>query len=369
MYKRLRDKQWYEDIYDKTTVDIGRRGEKSYDAFRTELVQKMLEHDPPEDPKRPGNIGLINMGYMSLVGNRLLDRYDNREVAIKEWMERDKEKDQKIADARLSHEPPCQHCGRLGLKIFSKELLEREGSEEVIFILKCSKCDRNSSYWEDGSEWEGAHTYCPKCNTEMEHKTIKRGEVLTTTYTCPKCEHSFKDKLDLRHKQEPEDPDYDKDRYRYCFHDKKYLENLREIKAGILRFAELGKIIKEKNEHKEVDEAVAKIRKPRVADLISLLTPVLEKNGYIELRFEKPEVERNLTVEFSCLDSKNDRNDYSSRSELKRLIEKTLKETNWRLMTDGVSFRLGYLSGRLKAYENQEELRGLVEKQFKKNKV
>jgi len=60
------------------------------------------------------------------------------------------------------------------------------------------------------------------------------------------------------------------------------------------------------------------------------------------------------------LDSKSDRKDYDSRKTLKKLVDSALEETNWRLMSDGISYRLGYLNGRVKAYESEEDLRKLV---------
>lgn len=37
-------------------------------------------------------------------------------------------------------------------------------------------------------------------------------------------------------------------------------------------------------------------------------------------------------------------------------------DTNWRLMTDGISYRTGILTGRLRAYETEEDLLRLVKK-------
>jgi hypothetical protein len=72
-----------------------------------------------------------------------------------------------------------------------------------------------------------------------------------------------------------------------------------------------------------------------------LLTEPLEKAGYIEFHLDKPEMGRDVYVGFSCLDSKTDRQDYDSRKALKKLIDNALKDTNWRLMSDGISYRLG----------------------------
>jgi hypothetical protein len=51
---------------------------------------------------------------------------------------------------------------------------------------------------------------------------------------------------------------------------------------------------------------------------------------------------------------------------LKKLIQKALEDTNWRLMSEGISYRLGYLKGRLRAYESEEDLKKLVLQKAKK---
>jgi hypothetical protein len=45
---------------------------------------------------------------------------------------------------------------------------------------------------------------------------------------------------------------------------------------------------------------------------------------------------------------------------LKKLIKGVLEDTNWRLMSDGVQYRLGILTGRLKAYEREEDLTTII---------
>ena len=49
-----------------------------------------------------------------------------------------------------------------------------------------------------------------------------------------------------------------------------------------------------------------------------------------------------------------------SRYRLKKLVNKILEGVNWRLMSDGVSCRVGILSGRLRAYERDEDLLKLI---------
>lgn len=113
-------------------------------------------------------------------------------------------------------------------------------------------------------------------------------------------------------------------------------------------------------DNKHIYDAVRDIKKPKIAELIPLLSEPLEKEGYIEFHLDKPELGRDVYVGFSCLDSKSDRKDYDSRKTLKKLVDSALEDTNWRLMSDGISYRLGYLNGRVKAYESIDDRRRLA---------
>lgn len=103
----------------------------------------------------------------------------------------------------------------------------------------------------------------------------------------------------------------------------------------------------------------------RYPRLTPLLAPVLEKAGYIEFSLDKPEMGKDVFIGFSYLDSKSDREDYDSRKTLRKLVNEVLVDTNWRLMSDGISYRLGYLNGRIRAYEREEDLKELVMKSGK----
>lgn len=155
-------------------------------------------------------------------------------------------------------------------------------------------------------------------------------------------------------------PDFATDRPLYCLHDEKVLKEFRDAKWRYEEMARLGKEMKEKEENKHIYEAIAEIKKPKIGELVSILQPILEKEGYIEFSLEKPDLGRFVHVGFSCLDNKSDRSDYDSRKTLQSIIRKGLSETNWHITSDGISYRLGYLTGRLRAYEDEEGLRKLV---------
>lgn len=361
----LKPREHYEDLYDKHTVEDARRSMVYYWEFYEEFEKKL-----PKDDKisRPGNALLLNVFYMQTVGNELLHRYEQREQWINDWMAREEAKDAQIADARLTEEPYCHHCGKRGLRIIDKHLMHRkpgakyDDPEEVLIMLECPHCKKNSAFWEDGTAWKPKPTLCPKCQAEMTHKSAKTKRAITITYSCPGCKHTYKDKIDLSEKKEEPDPEYDKDRVTYCLLDKKFRDKLFKIRSDFEEMARMGKEFKEKEDNKHLYDAANQLEKLKIVELQDKLRPVIEQAGYKEVRFAEPEIGREFVVGISCLDGDSKRNDYTSRHTLKKTIDKALVEANWRLMTTGIEYRLGYLSGKLRAYEGEEELLKLVEK-------
>lgn len=120
MYTHLKDRQYYEDIYDRHAVEWARRDIVYYDNFHDELKRNL-----PKDEKldKPGNAYVLNLFYMQVVGNDLLCRYEERENSITEWTARDRAKDEQLAMARLTSEPTCRHCGEQGLRLTDKMLI------------------------------------------------------------------------------------------------------------------------------------------------------------------------------------------------------------------------------------------------------
>jgi hypothetical protein len=356
----------YHDLYDRLTVESARRGIVHYDRFFNDIKSKLK---PGDKLDRPGNAIVLNVFYMAVVGDELIRRYNQRESTIREWVERDEAKDQKILAARLSSEPVCQHCGKTGLRITSKGLMHRredagyDDPEDVLFMLDCPACGKRSGVWEDGMTWKPQPSRCEKCRKVVDMKSRKSKQRLTFSYTCRSCGHNYRDVMELGDEEEKPDPEFEADRQHYCLLEDEFRERLFAMKRDFEEMARLGKEFKERQDHKEVYEAVKRIKKPKIAELSTLLSGPLEKKGYVEFRLEPPEMGKDVYVGFSCLDSKSERGDYDSRKELKKIIESLLKETNWRLMSDGIHHRLGYLSGRVRAYEHEEDLKDLLQKE------
>lgn len=372
MYSLLKKRSYYEDLYDRLTIESARRGMTYYDNFYAEFESKLPKGEKLD---KPGNAFALNLFYMETVGNELLERNENREGKIQEWISRDQAKDEQISSARLNQEPTRHHCGKQGMRIIDKSLMHRgetyeiDDPEEVLFMLRCPRCDKNSAFWQDGTPWKIRPTVCPKCQSEVTHKTTKTKKAITITYTCTSCKHSFKDKTDLTNKEEKPDPEFEKDRRHFCLQDEEFRERLLKMRHDFMEMARLGKMFKEKEDNKHLYDAMKEMKKPKIAELTTVLAPALEKAGYIDFSLDKPEIGKDVFVGFNCLDGKSERSDRDSEKVLKKTVEKALQDTNWRLMSDGISYRLGYLNGRLRAYENEEDLKKLIERDIKTGKL
>ncbi len=104
------------------------------------------------------------------------------------------------------------------------------------------------------------------------------------------------------------------------------------------------------------------LKKLTVTELENLLSKSLEKEKYVNLSFDKPEIDRYVIIPFTVQEFDKKRSERESENTVRKVIKQTLEKTNWRLMTEGLTYRLGYLSGRLKGYEREEDLVDLLKK-------
>lgn len=179
MRSLVKERSEYEDLYDHTTVFLARIDMKTFLDLRDEWLKIM----PDNEENKYRNPWHLNHLYMIIVGNKLVDRYDEREPAIANMMAEDEARDAKLSSVRLPQEPVCEHCHKTSLRIIDKEFMHRDGHEDdgILFILRCSACEKNTAIWEDGTPWERRHTKCPKCESAMEEKSSRRGKIITTT--------------------------------------------------------------------------------------------------------------------------------------------------------------------------------------------
>lgn len=357
----LKPYEYYSDLYDQATIDRCSRMERRF------LEGELPEMEGKKIPeKNAPNIRKSMAEYFLyfLTG----ERYKDKSEAIRKWMDRDQAKDDKLANTPEPKHIRCLGCSSY-MKVESKHLETDidDKNDRVLFFFECDRCDKRRLFWEDGEEWKYTPPPCPKCSTTFSHVNNREGDIVTTTYSCPKCGHKQVDTMDLADKPKVEeaiDPNFEANRQKYCLSDKEGNEYV-SYTSNITEFVNH---MKDKEENKEVFDAIAKIKKLTIIEVQNLLNPVIEAAGYTKLEFGKPELQRDLHVEFNVQDNTSGRTEYDSIHKLKKLINKTLEETNWRLMGDGVLYKLGFLTGRLRGIEGEENLRKLFEGLEKKAK-
>ena len=108
-----------------------------------------------------------------------------------------------------------------------------------------------------------------------------------------------------------------------------------------------------------------KIEMLTVAQVDKRLNKLLAKNGYKDFGLGKPDMDKELQVLFIAIDNQEGRSGDESKRVVWKLANKELENTNWRLVRSSLDYRVGYIKGKLKAYENKLELEKLVDLKLK----
>lgn len=351
------------------------------DVYKNLLENEELKHISEKDKLKDANI-MLQRTLFVIKGKR----FEKKQETIKRWIEEDKLKQDKQDYTPIPQGIKCPLCK--GAMVFnSSKHLEYFLDNPIIkmmFLFKCTNCKKQQWVYDDGEIRVSKPDLCPKCNKEFDVTSDRKEKVITTFYKCKACGYSKKDTLDLaksdvehkkwqkeqKKKEEENKKLLEKYREEFCLTDeegKEYAETLEAMEVADEVYEE------EKRQYDTITYQTAlHVKRLNIADLENLLTEVVEKEKYVKFTLEKPEMGQQVIVPFNVLDSVSTRRQNISEDTFKKLIKKALEGTNWRLMSDGISYRLGYLSGRLKGYESEEDLiklSGVVKEQKPISKI
>jgi len=360
--KYLEPLQYYEDRYDLQTIETCIRWIKNLQKKLPEVMKKSEPHGIPEEKQRNDWLRATNIVIHSVK----IERFENKEQTLNKWISEDRTKQDRYDNATPA-EVYCPKCTALmpdclkTLHDFANKPLR------VLFFYECPRCNYREGRFDDGKKYESSPTLCENCGSEIK-VSIEENEKEDETiwiYKCTECNYKRVEvdnhrewKLEQEQKKRSDKELLAKHRSEFCFTEK-------EGNEAVLHRKQLTNLVDswEEQEEKKADPAYQKakqLKKLTVAQLQKLLDKKLTEENFINLQFEGPEMGRYVVVPFTAQEADSDREEYDSRNQLKKLVKMALDGTNWRLMSDGVSYRLGYLSGRLKGRENEEELMKLV---------
>jgi hypothetical protein len=338
-YKNLKDEQYYIDLYDRHTVKEGRELIKHWQSDKTKNTFS----------KRELAIGLHIFLYC-FKG----DRFEKKAKIISEFMKDDEAKDKLLESSKAPKRIHCLICGSL-MKPISKDLywgLKDKEEDRVLFMYDCpNKCKPRRAFFNNGEEYIHKPHLCPKCGNPLKIGDKSTKTKIITTETCDSCGYKNRDESDFSIKKDRPDKNFAKDRQKFCLSEKDGQEYI-TFKSELYQ---LGNIIKDAEEGKKLKKKMKHIKKLNIAGLIKFLNKPLKEQGYQGLTFSKPKIDQDLIINFTIQDAEPKRMEYNSQHILKKTIITILKNTNWRLMSSGINYKLGVLSGKLRGKEYKDE--------------
>ena len=359
----LKDKQYYINRYDLLTIkECLKVVEIFRDIYQTGLNNKELKDVPKNDKYSDTTKIMYWMLWMTQA-----QEYKHKKERINEWMEADRIKQEKYDNAIEPQNTHCPSC-KAEMQATNTKHLEDYSDQpmRVMFLFRCSKCKKQEWVYGDRKIRVSKPDLCPKCGKEIKVKHTKKGQVITWVRKCNSCGHSEKevDNFEKRNQEYLQREQEDKkllENYRtdFCLTDKVGEKYLFELEA--MEYAQqIQKEARQKYNNSAYAQ-VSKIKRLTIVNLEKLLTDILEKAHYTKLSFSSPEIGQFIFAPFTLQDADTSRRSNISISTLEKLLKTTLVNINWRL-TDSIDYRLGFLSGRLKGYEREEDLLRLYEK-------
>jgi hypothetical protein len=340
MAKNRKDDQHYEDLYDRMTIS----------------TLKGIEKEKSDLNKYPHTvIEGSSLGYSITHRIKFNDegalRAQKRDITIADWKKNDEEKDRTIE--RYSP-PPVLDCKQCNVRMHFQDYIFLDNNYEVIFAYDCPKeKEHRKLYYNNGVEYVVQRPSCTACGGKIKTETKRTKLTLTFTDTCVDCGKTTKDKLT----RSPDTPVTEEDRKKYCTAFKNSSTLLQDMKkmADLYDYLQNTKAKDILNKELEVD----KIEKLKISVAEERLKKVTADKGFVKFQLENQKLGRYLVVDFSVQDN-SDRESNESVKTLKKLLKSELLMTNWRLMDSEITCRFGILTGKLKAFEDEENIQKIA---------
>jgi RNase P subunit RPR2 len=321
------------------------------DTYDRSTIRALKELEVKQSAKLKNDSTEIHFGkFYSAYRDTAILRARARKETVQEWIRADENKDRLVQKYPLPSGITCDTCGK-SMKFTSYAFNLR--SIPLLFIFDCpaNHVSRKAIY-PNGQQFFLPRSTCKKCGYEVAKESYSKNNILYTITTCSMCGSVEKGELDLNIEPEDDFPISDEDRQKYClsfFGERTFFEDFEALVSFSIKLEQDQKEQQLKDQY-EID----KIEMLTIPSLEKLLQTIIEKEGFIKLCFDRPEMKRWAAVPFNLQDP-TDRNEKECIKTITHCIKQALFTTNWR-MTGQIEYRLGFLTGKVRAYESEEDL-------------
>jgi hypothetical protein len=347
MEKYRKEDSHYEDQYDKSTIKIL----KELGANSGIPIIKKQERIYSSDGSKV--VLTIDAKYDTLTPfyTTAVWRAQHKQQLIMEAKIEDEKKDRLVMYNSMPKNVKCHSCDCL--MIFCTHFFEEENAK-ILFVFECPKGHNPKKVlYSNGREYHFKKATCNVCGSDdIKSVSKKNKKLLTSTVTCNNCENIETHTYDLAYKTEK--PISEDDRKIYCTD----FIGRTSFTQDLETLLELAKYIKNSEDERKIKEEykIDEIEKINLPQLEERLIKLTEENKFKKLQFQSPDMGRHVTVEFSIQDA-TDRTEKESKKLIVKILQEYLIKTNWRLVSsDNINYRLGIISGKLKAHETEEDL-------------
>jgi C4-type Zn-finger protein len=181
----LQNQQHYIDRYDLNTIEQCLDVVKMFqEVYKKSLKSKELKELSEEEKLRNINL-MLNQYLFSIMGRR----YGDKQETIHRWMEEDRLKQDKQDYTPIPEHIKCPLCNGSMSFNSSKHLDYTYDSPimRMMFLFKCSKCEKQQWIYDDGEIRISNPDLCPKCKEEINVNATRKGKIITWKQKCKRC--------------------------------------------------------------------------------------------------------------------------------------------------------------------------------------
>lgn len=349
MEKYLKDRSYYENLYDNWMIEACIRLEKS-----------ILNNFKKEDEEKLNKEAFIEL----LIMNEKHWWYKNRRERVDNMMKKDENINTFIENTPPFEWKHCRLCNWL-LKYKSKQFISSSDNSpnRILFFYECSDCNKRQWIYNDWEEIISKPNLCNKCWEIITHKAKFEWDILIEDFKCKYCWNKYTEKIDYTINKTKKTEISEKDRMKYWYNEKEKNDYI----DWFNRLDQLSEIIdkhKEREGKKELYEKVKNLNKLNIVWLQKLLNKEFQNTNFSDFKIKSnKEVRRWLEVEFDLLFDWNFWENPTK--ELIKLFNKVLINTNWEIIKSSINEKLGIINWKLIWYDNEDDLVELIEKREK----